>query len=401
MPEAVGGKKEVVEMVHLARGQGPALITAVEDGNIVAVRADVELSIDNGGIKMISGNPTISAAGYDLLNKVAGINLIQPKTVGVPGHGEQPNPFVLYDECMCPRIIYARLSAVGYSPAGNIAVVDQVLHFDLVAYKQRDAMNRIKRYPRFGKIMSRSAIDPKNQGYFMPVLDKDFGIWLDTGCPCEDTKRYGQTEFFYWLDGVMQRQQFADRIAMGFLRRNALKHHPAIGVVNVSLDAGGRCLIPVMAWRKDLSAERVRAIAEGRVVEGAEAIQIESEVIDTERMIQEEGEAVAEEIIIEDAGDLERRTNTIADILGDTKVRPPEPLAPAPAPEPAKEPAAARTKALGHISTLRAKMGEGKWKKFYSETVTSGRMLDQFSDGEILKFEEILDEYCFTEGIVS
>ncbi|MEN6550192.1 MAG: hypothetical protein ABFE07_29460 [Armatimonadia bacterium] len=397
MPEEVGGKKDVVEMVHLARGQGPALVTAAEDGNIVAIRADVELSLDNGGIKLINGNPTISASGYNLLNKVAGINLIQPKTVGVPGHGEQPNPFVLYDERMCPRIIYARLSAVGYSPAGNIAVVDQTLHFDLEIYKQQDAMNRIKRYSRFGKICQRSEIDPKKPGYFMPVLDKDFGIWLDTSCPCEDRKKTGQTEFFYWLAGVMQRQQFADRIAMGFLRRNALKHHPAIGVANVSLDGGGKCLVPVMAWRKDLSAERVRAIAEGRVVTGQEAIDIESQVISTEQMAQEGGEALGEEVIADEAGDLERRDQTISDILGATKVRPPEP---APAAEPAP-PQVKREELLSKISKLRIKMGEPAWQAFYAETVTSGRSLDQFSDGEIAKFEDVLDRYCFEKGFTT
>lgn len=383
--------KEIFELVHLAKGQGPALVTAREDGQIVAIKANVELSIQNGGVvEMPGGHAMITAAGYDLLNQVAGISVIPTRTVGVPGKGEQPNPYVLYDERMSPRIVYARVAAVGYTPAGNIAVVDQTLHFDLEAYKQRDAMARIKWYPRFGKLCHRSEIDPKNKGYFMPVLDQDYGIWLDTTAPSKDTRKKC-SEFFCWLENVMQRQQFADRIAMGFLRRNALRHHPAIGQMRVQLE-NGKCSIPVMAWRKDLPEERIREIADGR---RDETIEVKATIIDTEQMAEENGDAIIEEAV-EDSGDLKERNEAVSSILGSTKIKteePPEPI------EPPKVEKSPRQVAMEKINAMRKKMGEEKWKEFWDYNVTSGRTLEQFKDNEVVRFEDMLDRHCFEQSI--
>jgi len=302
-----------------------------------------------------------------------------------------PNPYVVYDKRQphvpIPQVVYSRYLAIGYAPSSQLAISDATVCYNLHTYDVSDAMNRIKKYPRFGKLMYKDQIDPANRGYFIPDPDENFGIWLDVTAPAQNNK-LGVTEFYCWLQERQRRQQYADRFAQGYAKRNALKSHPAIGITRVQLETGGVCGVPVMAWRREVISEKM--IMDAAMGRGGN-VQVVSSNTSTEELIAEQSEETGEIM-----DDMAERNETVADILGATKVRAQKPE---PAPEPPKEQKSPREVAMDKIQALRQKMGEKSWGKFWSETVTSGKTIDQFSDKQIVKFEEVLDRHCFKEGI--
>jgi hypothetical protein len=366
MPES---SKKIYELVKLTSGK--ALVSASSDGNIQAIKADVELSMANKDIIDINGNPVITASGFDKLNKVAGVSLVMPQRIDVPGHGVQPNPFFITDpDTGGMQFVMAKMSAVGFSPVGNLAVVDQTLLFSLLSYFKMDCLAKIKKIPGFGKSAHRQNLTPEELkfGYFIPTLDKNYGIWMDTR----------HMEFMKVQNDHCQRQRFAERIALGILKRNCLRHHPAIGVMNVQLEAGGKCSVPILAWRKDVSLGTLRKIAEDTGTrEGVETVK--SEVITTEQI------NVADAAIVT----AETAADTNVETGGKETIEVPKTVN-----EPSK-----REKTEIRIGEMISGLGEERWQAFYKSKVVSGRSLDKFSDDELEDFAHQLQQHCRKIGI--
>jgi len=365
--------KRAYQLVGL--GSGKTLVSTSPEGAIQAIKGDVELSVFAKDIIEISGNPVITASGFDKINKLAGLSLVMPNKIDVPGYGTQPNPFFITDDATGGvRFVMAKMSSVGYSPVGNLAVVDQTLMFDLLSYFKMDCLAKIKKIAGLGKLAYKDQLTEAEQkcGYFIPVLDKNYGIWMNTAHP----------EFIRVINDHSQRQRFAERIALGILKRNCLRHHPAIGIMNVQLEKGGTCKIPILAWRKALGMEEIRRISEDKSAREAAGAKTIEETIDTEALHAEETAVDIAEAV---SDSVKTSTPDVSDSLSSKE----------------EKPIKVDTKLLSdrekneiRISEMREAIGEENWDKFYKATVTSGRTLNEFSDEELDSFAERVRELC-------
>jgi len=380
MPDA---PKKQYDLVRLTTGK--ILVNATPDGAMQAIKADVELSMDAKDIIVINQNPVITASGYDKINKVAGVSIVMPNRIDVPGHGIQANPFFVIDpDTGAIRFVMAKMSAIGFSPVGNLAVVDQTLLFDLLSYLKQDVLSKIKKIPGFGKVTNKNSLsaDEIKNGYFIPILSKDYGLWVDT--------RHG--EFMKVISEHTQRQRFAERIALGILKRNCLRHHPAIGIMNVQLEQGS-CHIPILAWRKDLSLERMRSIAENTGArDGVETVR--SEVIKTDQIdITDAKVCIAE--AVSDISEKPTSDGVINDINDDDGITGKEV-------KDIKEPFVSPSK-RGEFQIKIGEMIEGlgpeRWQEFYNRMVPSGRDVEQFDEEETLAFHKCLQAHCKKLGV--
>lgn len=324
------------------------------NGNLQAVRGKVQLSIKRKEIVIIKGTPSITSSGYDRLNQVAGLSLVLPKRVEVPMHGMQPNPFFVIDEKSgAVKFVMAKMSAIGYSPVGSMCVSEQTLLFDLSAYFKMDAIAKLKYSNGLGRIANKEFLtdEEKKYGLFLPMLNEDIGIWLDSR----------HEDFMKLMSEHQQRQRFAERIAFGILRRNCLRHHPSIAVSVVDVEAG-EALVTVMGYRHDIDNSGLHQIAEG---ESEEPIDRIAEVVTTSDIQKEDmsmsssdssiGEAVAEEAEEKD------------------------------------EPISERDRTMIRISEIRGIMGLEKYHVFYEDKVESGRPITEFSDEELSRYLEVLE----------
>jgi hypothetical protein len=354
-------------------GDNRLLINSTPEGQMVAIKADVPLSIESKDVVVVQGNPVITASGYDKLNKVANVSLAMPKRIEVPGHGLQPNPFFLIDEATGGiKFVMAKMSAVGYSPVGNLCVVDQTLLFDLHSYFKMDCLAKIKKNKSLGRITSKQLLNSEEQqyGYFVPILDANYGIYMDTR----------NDEFMKIVSDHSQRQRFAERIALGILKRNCLKHHPAIGITNVTMNRG-MVGIPVIAWRKDVDMEAVRKVTEAQGErDGVETIEatIRTDEIVKEDMVM----ATAETVESEQDGKKETAQTTIT---------------PEPEEETGYEPTP-REKHMVRIGEMKEALSKEEWEAFWNKIVVSGRPLEEFSEEELERFVDVLNEHLAKLG---
>jgi len=350
-------------------GSDKTLVSITPEGQITAIQSEVELSIENKDIVVIQGNPVITASGFDKLNRIAGISLLVPQKIDMPGKGPQPNPYFVFDPATgAIRLVIAKMVAIGFSSVGNLVICEQTLIFDLLSYFKMDSIAKIRAVKGCGKIANKLTLNDKEKNwFFIPVLDENYGICLDPLHP----------EFINIIKEHTQRQRFAERIAMGILKRNCLRHHPAIGITNVILGEGGKCKIPMLAWRKDLDMEELRKIAEDKSARaGAEVIE---ELQTTEDIKTVDAVVVAQDVM------------TDASVASGRKEEIEQPKKP-------NEPSE-REKNEIRISDMREALGPERYQKFYKAMVVSGRKVEEFDDGEIVNYEKKLRDYCRKLGV--
>jgi len=330
-------------------------IKRLPTGDLQAVKGVINLSLARKQLVQIKGTMTITATGYDRLNQVAGLSLVLPKQIQVPGHnGMQTNPFFVINETTgAIKFVMAKMSAVGYSPIGSMCVVDQTLLFDLGAYFKMDAMAKLKYNKGMGKIVNKLTQTKEElaAGIFLPILDENFGIWLDAA----------HEEFIKLMSEHQQRQRFAERIALGILKRNCLRHHPSIAT-SVVQPQNGEAAVTVMGYRHELCEERIRELVDGDRA-GVEVIEKE---VHTDTIEASDMTASASDAKITEGED------------GTPDIRKAE-LTP-------------KESIMVRINEIRSFMGEESYLKFYNETVTSGRPLNEFEDDELERYASILEK---------
>jgi len=331
-------------------------IKRTSTGELQAVKGVVNLSLQRKEIVNIKGTMSITAIGYDRLNQVSGLSLVLPKRIEVPRYGQQPNPFfVINDKTGGIQFVMAKMSAVGHSPIGSICVVDQTLLFDLQAYFKMDAIAKIKSNRGLGKIANKQMLTDEEltHGLFLPVLDENFGVWLDSR----------HDEFMKLLSEQQQRQRFAERIALGILKRNCLRHHPAIAT-SVVQPQGGEAAVTVIGHRHELSEDQVRDIVEGERGPEIETIEkeIHTDTIDPDDMLA----STSDSKVIE--GEVEAPVELPSNELTD------------------------REKMMIRINEMKNIMGESEYKTFYDDMVPSGRELSEFGDDELKRYANLMEK---------
>jgi hypothetical protein len=176
-------------------------------------------------------DPFLTATGYNYLNKVAGISVVNPQIITI-GDRRVGNPYMERGED--GTVKRATCRAVGFSQAldGDWFLADTSVTLDLELYLVQDLYAKINYYPVAGTLGIKTE-KPASWSYskteksggetsvrnaigamlaWYPVSG-EVGIWVDLGHP-EIQKAYKEH---------IRRRMFVERIASSIARRNALK----------------------------------------------------------------------------------------------------------------------------------------------------------------------------------
>lgn len=300
----------MAETTKLVKPFGDGEITLQFAGKVLKnVMATVNLSEATQDFFNIQGKNIISAAGYKKLNRIASINIISPPTLWWADK-EVPNPYPIQgkEEGTIKAIIMRRIG-IGFSPIGNLVIIDKSLYFNIHSYWMETLAKLASTKPVVAKLGVRymcpfaPSEEPKegkegefyvrtseNKIYLFIGMEAGTGIWLDLG----------HDEAIKIFKDHTQRQKFAERIGQTILDRNILKDHPAIGLQNV-IPKNGYAQVNVYGWKHDLTRNDFddltqKAIA-GEQIEGAE-VQKGTVTIDEEDQL-EVTEVISEETVPE------------------------------------------------------------------------------------------------------
>lgn len=249
------------------------LYQVVRGGQVLApIKAEMTLYEKLGHICNIQGKWAITSQGYIHLNKVASISIVTPQSVIVDGR-PVPNPHIERDpKTKAIMAVNIRKMGIGYSPAGNIVVLDKTLFYNVYTYLIQSIQAKMKRikYEKGEKtdqkqhpncaIYGIAAEKPNKPGswHFLPT-EGEIGIWINL----EDQA------IIDCLEEHTQRQRFGDRIAQKIVERNILKDHPAIGITQVYVpdekknkenDQGAVAVVTVYGYRHELEPVNIAEI---------------------------------------------------------------------------------------------------------------------------------------------
>lgn len=309
------------KMLALAIDFG-VVYTKVQDGQIMApIRADMTLQERLGQIYKQKDKYLVTATGYRHLNKVASISIVTPQSVIVDGH-PVPNPHIERNSrTRAIESVNIRKMGIGYSPAGNVVVLDKTLFYNVYTYFIQSVQAKMKRMiwvnqkpteKEFPNCAVYGTVDEKpmaaGRWAFYPT-EEPLGIWIN----------YEDQAIIDCLEEHTQRQRFGDRMATTIVERNILKDHPAIAVSQVfekTGNAGIQATVTVHGWRNDNSPRNISELMR-RAEDGKESadFEVQAEIItevDTEEekaarkeVVEAEGEAIEPEVMGNPAKDKE------------------------------------------------------------------------------------------------
>jgi len=212
----------------------------------------------------------ITASGYKHLNKVASISLVTPQSVIVDGR-PVPNPHIERNpRTKAIESVNIRRMGIGYSPTGNIVVIDKTLFYNVYTYFIQAIQAKMKRVE--WKTENNKRVKTEN---------KEFPDCAIYGIESEKPTRAGSWAFFatepplgIWvnyedqatidcLEEHTQRQRFGDRMAGTIVDRNILKDHPAIAAAQVFTkvgEGGTKASVDVYGYRADNSPRDISSI---------------------------------------------------------------------------------------------------------------------------------------------
>jgi len=265
------------------------------------IKAQMALYEAMGHIYKVKDDYAITSEGYSLLNKVASINIVTPQKVMVDER-ELPNPCIERNpKTKLIETVNIRKIGIGYSPAGNITVVDKTLLYNLYAYFIESIQAKMKKvewkdgkktdkklYPNCA-ILGTEDEKPEKAGrwaFFETV--SPLGIWVN----------YEDTAIIDCLNEHTQKQRFGDRIAQTIIERNIMKSHPAIGLSRVQPQKGGergqqRAYVTVYGYRHEFGPAQIDEVL-AQAEKASKTLDVKAEVI--ERIDEVEETLAMEEI---------------------------------------------------------------------------------------------------------
>jgi len=282
------------------------LYVKVQNGQILRpIKARMALSQEENHLYYANKKYNITSDGYRHLNKVASVSILTPQSVIVDGK-EMPNPYIeRHERTKITKSVYIRKIGIGYSPAGNITVMDMTLHYNLYTYFIQSIQAKMNKkvwesgketgpeFPDCAEIGIKDVKPEKDGKWVWYEMEDPLGIWVN----------YEDPAIISCMEEHTQRQRFADRIAQTIVERNILKKHPAIGVAQVNpigsprpQDRNAKALVTVFGYRHEFTMPKINDILE-RAERGDENIDVKEEVIEVD---QEEEEAVKKEVVEEE-----------------------------------------------------------------------------------------------------
>jgi len=246
------------------------------------VRAQFKLSEKKGHYYIIQKKAVISSTGYIQLNKAASVNIVTPKSVIVDGK-EENNPYVeRHAVTRAIESVAVRKIGIGFSPIGNMTVIDKTLFYNIYTYLIQSIQAKMKakewdkksnrltdqpKYPNCAVVGTREDKPEKGKWVFY-LTAEPLGIWAD----------YEHPAILDCLDEHTQRQRFGDRTAQKICERNILRDHPAIGVDTVFPDKDGFAIVNVYSWRHELNPQNLDDILR-QAERGSKEYDIKAEVV--------------------------------------------------------------------------------------------------------------------------
>jgi len=299
--------------VMLTADFGQIYVKVTKSGQIMRpVRAQMALFKKMGHFYKMKNEFAITKPGYKHLNKVASISIVTPLKVIVDGR-EQSNPYIERNPLTkLIESVFIRKMGIGFSPMGNIVVVDKTLLYNIYSYFIESIQSKMKKVewksgkPTKVKLHPDCAVigtaDDKpelNGKWAFYATAPPLGLWVN----------YEDSAIIDCLNEHTQKQRFGDRIAQTIVERNILKDHPAIGIDKVQPQANGeKAFVEVYGYRHDFGPQQINEIMT-QAEKGSETIDIKAEVID-KVSTEEESQALKEvkEEVVEEAGKKEEKT---------------------------------------------------------------------------------------------
>ena len=318
LPVVIGGKQfqfaDDVKKVLLTRtvsgwsteevatlGESDVFVVKNPDGNLRLVKAVLHLTEAKGEItRAIHGKQSISVQGYNTLNRIAGLHRIKPETIMVDGQPRE-NPYPDRDT-KTGRILgwRCRIMAVGYSPLGNLVIVDVTMYYDFNAYLLQDIESKSDKNPgaiRFGtKFSCPLAVNAKievvegetiardaEKVFLFKAVDSVGGFWIDMSA--------NVVADIYATH--IQQVKHGAAMVQSITWRNAQKQHPAIATTQLVVTNASANVL-VYGYKSELTRSQLeevgKQVAGGAAVVGAQVTQVTGEASYEE--VADESEAI-------------------------------------------------------------------------------------------------------------
>lgn len=240
---------QMIESKNIAvLGTDEAFVMRDKGGEIKAFKSVITLSQKNGTLvqPVYNGDLVVSAQGYEVMSKAAGVSTVYPKNIIVNGV-TQNNPYpVRSGGKENGRIIEVHCCAVtfGYSPLGIPQASARTTVFDTPAYRMVDLLAKAKKFPQAFMVLP---VDmkpndlkegenkaSKRETWTHYPYDEAMNLWMNTS----------HNEVISWLSQIVKREMKSFEFAQTFAARNSQKHY--FGIQKVPCD---NYQIPVIAWR--------------------------------------------------------------------------------------------------------------------------------------------------------
>ncbi|URZ15470.1 hypothetical protein [Clostridium felsineum] len=237
-------------------GDGQVFIKRTPHGAIKSICAKLKLEETKGELANIQGNISITAAGYNTLNKIASISIFTPEKLTLPDGSVVVNPFPVFDkESGSIEKVWVRKTAIGYAPSGNLVITSTTLLYDIKLYFIQDLIKKIKKNKAVGRITVESLLteEEKGKGIFIPTQGK-IGVYANLE----------NIDALTCFETFVQNKLFGDRKAQTVAERNVLKKHPALAFSKVQATGQEKrheVYIQVIGWNNDLTQKDYMKLA--------------------------------------------------------------------------------------------------------------------------------------------
>lgn len=275
-------RKDRAEIVLGKNGERAIARVTADGRTLLSMRVNIKLdaaknhvwelvqwaNVDGQLVKNVSRQ--ITAAGYDYLNKYAGIRVYPPMTIPGPGGRMVSNPYVERDASGEVGLVVVGLIGEGRSATGNLRLASYTLHYDLRTYFVQDVMSKWLGRKKdavsktWGKMWSAATMpdevrrDPRKK--LLRIGEDVLALDLD------DREVQGL------LAAKADRQKYPERNAQTICRRNLLKQMLGEAVVGDDLHVEVTCWIAPDGEAHEVLTRSQDAIAESSAIRIVESI---------------------------------------------------------------------------------------------------------------------------------
>jgi hypothetical protein len=234
----------------------------------------VRLSSAEGHIYLAEdGDWIISAEGYRVINRVAGIREIEAKTMFLPDGREVRNPYIEFDEeTNSPLRFWAYSATVSRGIDGKPFVSTAMVIHDIRLQYIMELTHTINVNKDAGKYCTYDQLsdEEKKNGYFEPFQGK-LGIYAKTD----------HADVIPVMSNLIRRKNYGEREAKTLAWRSSIRMHPYMPPAKVKAQNGIASVL-VSSYLTDLSEEQLRDLYRELSENGSiEGVNVHAAVIDS------------------------------------------------------------------------------------------------------------------------